>query len=118
MKHAHRQVAYHEIVLSPGEDEPITDWHKWTRGVMDDLEKMQGRKLHWYAVKYDNTDNPPVHVVLAGAGEHLETGNREAVRMSRSDYALLRQSGIDRSDSDWSPQKASLVSEEEDHPSS
>ena len=50
MNHAHRQVAYHKIVLSPGQDEHIADWREWTRGVMDDLEKKQGRELHWYAV--------------------------------------------------------------------
>jgi hypothetical protein len=118
MKHAHRQVAYHEIVLSPGEDEPITDWRKWTRGVMDDLEKKKGRKLHWYAVTYDNTEAMMTTRSSAGAREYVETGNREAVRMDLSDYALLRQSGIDRSDRDCSRQKASHVSEVEDHPSS
>jgi hypothetical protein len=101
MDHAHSQVAYHKIVLSPGEDEHIVNWREWTRGVMDDLEKKQGRELHWYAVKHDNTDNPHVHVVLAGAGENHKTDNREAVKMYRSDYELLRQSGTDRSDRDW-----------------
>lgn len=118
MNRASTQVAYHKIVLSPGEDEPITDWRKWTRAVMDDLEKKQGRELHWYAVKHDHTDNPHVHVVLAGAGDNQISGKREAVKMDRSDYELLRQSGIDRSDHDWSRQKASHVSEGEDHPSS
>jgi type IV secretory pathway VirD2 relaxase len=101
MDHAHTQVAYHKIVLSPGEDEHVADWHEWTRGVMDDLEKKQGRELHWYAVYHNNTDNPHVHVVLAGSGNNLETGNREAVKMYQKDYELLRQSGTDRSDRDW-----------------
>src|SRR5437667_4838233 len=57
MDHANTQVAYHKMVLSPGQDEHIADWREWTRGVMDDLEKKQGRELHWYAVKHDNTDN-------------------------------------------------------------
>jgi MobA/VirD2-like, nuclease domain len=113
MHHAHSQVAYHKIVLSPGEDEHIADWREWTRGVMDDLEKKQGRELHWYAVKHDNTDNPHVHVVLAGAGDNQISGKREAVKMYRSDYGLLRQSGTDRSDRDWSRQIEEHIEEED-----
>lgn len=113
MNHAHRQVAYHKIVLSPGEAEHIADWREWTRGVMDDLEKKQGRELHWYAVKHDNTDNPHVHVVLAGAGDNLETGNREAVKMYQKDFELLRQSGTDRSDRDWYRQMEEHIREED-----
>lgn len=101
MDHAHSQVAYHKIVLSPGKDEYVSDWQTWTREVMNDLEKKQGRKLHWYAVKHDNTDNPHVHVILAGAGSNNETGKREAVKLYRQDYELLRQSGTDRSDHEW-----------------
>src|SRR5256885_2215404 len=67
---------------------------------MDDWEKKQGRELHWYAVKHDNTDNPHVHVVLAGSGNNQISGNREAVKMYQKDYELLRQSGTDRSDRD------------------
>jgi type IV secretory pathway VirD2 relaxase len=113
MHHTHSQVAYHKIVLSPGEDEHIADWRAWTRGVMDDLEKMQGRELHWYAVKHDNTDNPHVHVVLAGAGDNQISGKREAVKMYRSDYELLRQSGTDRSDRDWYRQLEERLKEED-----
>ena len=113
MNHAHRQVAYHKIVLSPGQDEHIADWREWTRGVMDDLEKKQGCELHWYAVYHNNTDNPHVHVVLAGAGENLETDNREAVKMYQKDYELLRQSGADRSDRDWYRQIEEQIKEED-----
>jgi hypothetical protein len=101
MNHANTQVAYHEIVLSPGDAEPIADWHEWARGVMGDLEKMQGRELHWYAVSLTNRDNPSVYVVLAGTGENLETGNREAVKMGLKDYALLRHLGARWCDRDW-----------------
>ncbi len=113
MNHAHRQVAYHKIVLSPGEAEHVADWREWTRGVMDDLEKKQGRELHWYAVYHNNTDNPHVHVVLAGAGNNLENGNREAVKMYQKDYELLRQSGTDRSDRDWYRQIEERLKEED-----
>jgi len=115
MDHTHRQVAYHKFVLSPGSVEHVTDWQEWTRGVMDDLEKKQGRELHWYAVKHDNTDNPHVHVVLAGAGENPESGKLEAVKMYQKDYELLRQSGTDRSDRDWYRQIEERLQEEDRH---
>src|SRR5213595_798738 len=65
---------------------------------MEDLEESQGRELHWYAVKHDNTDNPHVHVVVAGAGENLETGKLEPVKLYHQDYELLRESGHEHSD--------------------
>ncbi|MGH2505814.1 MAG: relaxase/mobilization nuclease domain-containing protein [Ktedonobacteraceae bacterium] len=101
MDHEHRGVSYHKIVLSPGKDEPVEDWRSWTREVMGDLEERQGKDLHWFAVKHDNTDNPHVHVVLAGVGENRETGEREMVKMYQPDYQFLDQSGHDHSDHDW-----------------
>jgi hypothetical protein len=98
MDHEHRNVAYHKIVLSPGQDELVSDWREWTREVMDDLQERQGKELHWYAVQHDNTDNPHVHVVLAGSGENLETGQAEQVRLYADDYKFLRESGHDHSD--------------------
>lgn len=97
MDHEHRNVAYHKIVLSPGENEPVEDWREWTREVMDDLQERQGKQLHWYAVHHDNTDNPHVHVVLAGQGENLETGKPEQVKMYAPDYQFLRESGHEHS---------------------
>ena len=84
-------------MLKP-QDEPIADWKEWTRDVMHDLEARQCHELHWYAVKHDNTDNPHVHVVLAGAGENLETGKVEPVKLYRDDYQALRESGHNHSD--------------------
>jgi hypothetical protein len=115
MSHTSTSVNYHKIVLSPDQGEQVTDWREWTRGVMDDLEKKQGRELHWYAVKHDNTDNPHVHVVLAGAGENHETGKLEAVKMYQKDYELLRQSGTDRSDRDWYQRLEEHVKGEDRH---
>lgn len=97
MEHDHRNVAYHKIVLSPGKDEPVADWREWTREVMSDLQERQGKELHWYAVKHDNTDNPHMHVVLAGSGENLETGKPEQVKMYADDYKFLRESGHEHS---------------------
>jgi type IV secretory pathway VirD2 relaxase len=93
MDHEHRGVAYHKIVLSPGQDEPVSDWREWAREIMDDLQERQGKQLYWIAVHHDNTDNPHVHVVLAGVGENLETGKPEQIRMYAPDYQFLRESG-------------------------
>lgn len=111
MEHTSTSVNYHKLVLSPGEDEPIDDWRDWTREVMRDLEESQGRELHWYAVKHDNTDNPHVHVVIAGAGENLESGKLEPVKLYTQDYQLLRESGHDHSDHEWYRQISELVKE-------
>jgi type IV secretory pathway VirD2 relaxase len=98
MEHTSTSVNYHKMVLSPGQGEPIRDWREWTRDVMRDLEVRQGRELHWYAVNHNNTDNPHVHVVLAGAGENLETSKTEPVKMYAQDYQMLRESGREHSD--------------------
>jgi type IV secretory pathway VirD2 relaxase len=97
MDHEHRNVAYHKIILSPGQDEPVTDWRAWTREVMHDLEERQGKALHWYAVHHDNTDHQHVHVVLAGEGENPETGQPEQVRLYAPDYQFLRERGREHS---------------------
>ena len=101
MDHTSTSVNYHKIVLSPGQDEPVQDWREWTREVMADLEESQGKELHWYAVKHENTDNPHVHVVLAGSGENHETGKEEPVKMYAPDYKLMRESGREHSEHDW-----------------
>ncbi len=111
MEHTSTSVNYHKIVLSPGQDEPIQDWREWTREVMHDLEERQGHALHWYAVKHDNTDNPHVHVVLAGAGENLETGKTEPVKLYRDDYQALRESGHEHSEHEWHHRIQDLVKE-------
>lgn len=98
MAHTSQRVSYHQIVLSPAEDEPVLDWQEWTREVMADLEAFQGTALHWYAVHHSNTDHEHVHVVLAGAGEDLETGQPIAITLSPEDYRELRESGHERSE--------------------
>lgn len=98
MDHTSSSVNYHKIVLSPSHNEPVEDWREWTREVMHDLEEYQEKDLHWYAVFHNNTDNPHVHVVVAGAGEDLETGKTEAVRLYPQDYQFIRESGREHSD--------------------
>lgn len=98
MGHTSTSVNYHRIVLSPGEDEPVSNAREWTRAVMADLEERQGKELHWYAVAHENTDHPHVHLVLAGAGEHQETGTLEPVKLYAQDYQFLRESGHEHSE--------------------
>jgi hypothetical protein len=98
MSHTSTSVNFHKLVLSPGEDEPVEDWREWTREVMSDLEERKELELHWYAVHHKNTDNPHVHVLLAGAGEQEETEKLKPVKLYAEDYQFLRESGHDRSD--------------------
>ncbi len=101
MDHTSTSVNYHKVVLSPSAEEPVQDWREWTRQVMHDLEEYQGKELHWYAVHHSNTDNPHVHVVIAGAGSNQETGREEPVKMYYDkEYEVLRRSGREHSDYD------------------
>ena len=101
MDHTSTSVNYHKIVLSPGPDEPIDDYRQWVRDVMHDMEEQQGRDLHWYASYHANTEHPHVHLILAGSGENLETGEAEPVKLYRDDYQHLRESAINYSERDW-----------------
>lgn len=102
MEHTSTSVNFHKVVLSPGEDEPISDWRLWTRQVMHDLEEYQGKELHWYAVYHSNTEHPHVHVIIAGAGYNQETGREEPVKMYYDkEYEVLRRSGREHSDYDF-----------------
>jgi type IV secretory pathway VirD2 relaxase len=98
MEHTSHSVSYHKIVLSPGEDEPMQDWHEWTREVMADLEEHQGKEPHWYAVHHSNTEHEHVHVIVAGAGEDRETGEEGAVKLYQEDYQQVRESGHEYSE--------------------
>lgn len=111
MDYEHKGVAYHKIVLSPSAEEPVYDWREWTREVMADLEERQGKELHWFAVQHSNTDDPHVHVVLAGSGENLETGKIEQVKMYPDDYRFLRESGQAHSDHEFTREIQDLVKE-------
>jgi type IV secretory pathway VirD2 relaxase len=98
MEHTSHSVSYHQIVLSPGDDEPVQDWREWTREVMADLEEHQGKELYWYAVYHSNTEHEHVHVIVAGAGENRETGEEEAVKLYQEDYQQVRASGHEHSE--------------------
>lgn len=97
MSHTSSAVNFHKLVLSPSKDEPVSDWRAWTRSIMRDLEEFKGQELHWYAVKHDNTDDPHVHIVLAGSGERFANGKPQAVKLYAQDYAFLRERGREHS---------------------
>lgn len=91
-------IYYHRMILSPAENEPVTNWRQWTRDVMGDLEHHLGTDLHWYGVLHRNTDHPHVHVVLRGTGENRETGKAEPVELTPKEFKLLRESGKEHSE--------------------
>ncbi len=97
---ANVSVNYHKIILSPAEYEHIQDFQQWTRDVMNDLQKRKAMRLHWYAVVQahprEHTNEPHIHLVLAGAGEDARTGEMKVVRMDKDDYAFLRERGRER----------------------
>jgi hypothetical protein len=117
MGHTSNAVAYHKMVLSPGDDEPVNDWREWTRQVMADFEDARGQELHWFAVHHENTEHPHVHVVLAGAGENRETGEVEPVKMYAQDYQRLRELGHEHSEHDWYRSLETLVRDLDTHES-
>ncbi|HEU5375445.1 MAG TPA: hypothetical protein VFV38_08405 [Ktedonobacteraceae bacterium] len=102
MSHTSPGVSYHKLVLSPADNEPVTDWREWTREVMADLEDHQGKDLHWYAVHHDNTDHGHVHVILAGQGEDRASGQATPIGLyeKRGDFRALIESGREHSDYD------------------
>ncbi len=62
-------------------------------------------------VHHENTDNPHVPVVVAGAGEREETGELETVKLSADEYQFLRKRGHEHSDHDWYEQIRETVQE-------
>lgn len=109
MSHTSSAVNYHKLVLSPSKDEPVSDWREWTRSIMRDLEEFKGQELHWYAVKHNNTDDPHVHVVLAGSGERFRDGRPQAVKLYAQDYAFLRERGREHSGYDYAQRDRELA---------
>ena len=91
-------IYYHRIILSPSQEEPVSDWRAWTREVMGDLEDRFHQDLNWYAVHHANTDDPHVHVVLQGTGIDRETGHAEPVTFTAEDFRSMRESGREHSE--------------------
>ena len=93
---AHQARGYlaHRLMLSPSDDERPEDLRAMTYRVMRELERGKGQRLAWVAVEHRNTDQPHVHVVLAGGGEAPD-GRVSEVRLSREDHARMKGDAAD-----------------------
>lgn len=94
-------IYYHRIILSPSQEEPVSDWRQWTREIMAGLEDHFDQDLTWYAVHHANTDDPHVHVIVQGSGIDRETGNREPVIFTSDDFRLMREYGHEHSEYEY-----------------
>ena len=83
----------HRLMLSPGDDERPEDLRAMTYRALRGLARERGEELAWVAVEHRNTDQPHVHIVLAGAGGR-EDATRE-VRLDRADHARLKADAAD-----------------------
>jgi len=93
------KVVFHRLVLSPGRRAGLVrliDLHTCTRLVLMDLGHDLGQRLVWVAAVHRNTDEPHVHVLLAGAAVRTRwphEGKVLGVELRTPQYALLRERG-------------------------
>jgi len=96
------KVVFHRLVLSPGRRAGVVrliDLQTWTRLLLMDLGHELGQRLVWVAAVHRNTDEPHVHVLLAGAAERTQwphTGTIRGVELRTPQYARLREHGDGR----------------------
>ncbi len=93
------KVAFHRLILSPGRRAGVVrplDLRTWTRLLLMDLGHDLGQQLVWVAAAHRNTDDPHVHVLLAGAATRTQwphEGKVLGVTLLPPHYALLRERG-------------------------
>ncbi len=93
------KVVFHRLVLSPGRRAGVTrliDLRTWTRLLLMDLGHALGQRLVWVAAVHRNTDEPHVHVLLAGTAVRTRWPNNGkvwGVELRTPQYALLRERG-------------------------
>jgi len=93
------KMVFHRLVLSPGRRAGVVrpiDLHTWTRLLLMDLGHDLGQRLVWVAAAHRNTDDPHVHVLLAGVAERTQwprAGQMVGVELRTPHYALLRERG-------------------------
>jgi len=96
------KVAFHRLVLSPGGRSGVArplDLRTWTRLLLMDLGHDLGQQLVWVAAVHRNTDEPHVHVLLAGAAKRTHwphEGTVRGVELRRVHYVpggFIRQRG-------------------------
>jgi len=93
------KVVFHRLVLSPGARSGVgrpIDLRTWTRLLLMDLGDRLGQRLVWVAAAHRNTDDPHIHVLLAGAAVRTRwpgAGTTTSVELRTPHYALLRERG-------------------------
>ena len=93
------RVVFHRLVLSPGRRAGVVrplDLRTWTRLLLMDLGHTRGQRLVWVAAVHRNTDEPHIHVLLAGAAARTQwprAGQMVGVDLRPPHYALLRERG-------------------------
>jgi len=93
------KVVFHRLVLSPGARSSVVrpiDLRTWTRLLLMDLGDRLGQRLVWVAAVHRNTDDPHVHVLLAGAAVRTRWpghGTTTSVELRTPHYALVRERG-------------------------
>ncbi len=93
------KVVFHRLVLSPGRRAGVArpiDLRTWTQLLLMDLGYTVGQRLVWVAAAHRNTDDPHIHVLLAGAAERTQWPNKGkmlGVELRSPHYALLRERG-------------------------
>ncbi len=93
------KVVFHRLVLSPGARSGVVrpiDLRTWTRLLLMDLGDRLGQRLVWVAAVHRNTDDPHVHVLLAGAAVRTRWpghGTTTSVELRTPQYALVRERG-------------------------
>lgn len=81
-----RGVLFHKLIISPCED--VSDLQAFTKDLMENLGRQKGLDLTYWGIVHRNTKHPHVHVVLLAKDK-----NGRMVRLNRSDYKFLRESG-------------------------
>ncbi len=93
------KVVFHRLVLSPGRHAGVVrpiDLRTWTRLLLMDLGHDLCQRLVWVAAVHRNTDDPHIHVLLAGAAVRTRWPNEGkvlSVELRTPHYALLRERG-------------------------
>ncbi len=92
-EHQNGNFLVHRITLSPSDRERPEDLRDMTRYVLAELEHEKGQRLHWIAVEHRNTSHHHVHVMIAGTGERESDGATRGVKLTKEDYASMREDG-------------------------
>src|SRR4051794_38881936 len=85
----HGRYLAHRLMLSPSNEECPEDLRAMTYRAMRELARDKGQPLAWVAVEHRNTDQPHVHIVLAGGA-----GARD-LRLDRTDHTQLKNTAAD-----------------------